>query len=260
MRHIYLSPHLDDAVLSCGGAIHRQRAAGEPVRVITLFAGTFRGTCLSAFALEQHAYWGNPARSMALRRAEDAAALALLGAEGRHLDYLDAVYRADGDGQWLYPDEEALLGEVSPADPLAQASGRELAAHLSGLLPAGEQAVVYAPLGIGGHVDHRLVHRVAQQLEGLGHRLAFYEDFPYAERPEATTPVLAGLRDAGWDKEILPLGPEDVAAQVSAVACYRSQMFILFGGAEAMPNRVWAFALRQPGACLVTRIWRSPAS
>ena len=38
LKHVYLSPHLDDAVLSCGGAIHRAGAAGEAVLVITVFA------------------------------------------------------------------------------------------------------------------------------------------------------------------------------------------------------------------------------
>ena len=38
--HVYLSPHLDDAVLSCGGLIHRQVVAGQRPLVVTIFAGT----------------------------------------------------------------------------------------------------------------------------------------------------------------------------------------------------------------------------
>ncbi|WP_366972639.1 PIG-L family deacetylase, partial [Thermoflexus sp.] len=34
-----LSPHPDDAVLSCGGTLYRTARAGIPVRVITVFAG-----------------------------------------------------------------------------------------------------------------------------------------------------------------------------------------------------------------------------
>jgi len=58
---------------------------------------------------------------MALRRAEDVAALILLNADWYHAGYLDAVYRADADGRWLYTDLETLIGQVQPGDPLASA-------------------------------------------------------------------------------------------------------------------------------------------
>ncbi|RMD73788.1 MAG: PIG-L family deacetylase, partial [Chloroflexi bacterium] len=35
-RHIVLSPHLDDAALSCGGFIARATALGEPVLVVNI--------------------------------------------------------------------------------------------------------------------------------------------------------------------------------------------------------------------------------
>jgi hypothetical protein len=56
--------------------------------------------------------------------------------------------------------------------------------------------------------------------------------------------------------EHLALDAADVAAKVSALGYYRSQMAVLFGGGEAMPSRVWAFAAsRVPAAGLVERIW-----
>src|SRR5258705_8534487 len=57
--HIYLSPHLDDAALSCGGAIARHANAGARVLVVTLCtaapppAGPF-----SDFANAVHQSWG----------------------------------------------------------------------------------------------------------------------------------------------------------------------------------------------------------
>jgi LmbE family N-acetylglucosaminyl deacetylase len=146
--HVYLSPHLDDAVLSCGGAIHRQVSAGEPVLVITFFAGEPPAEpSLSPFALVQHGYWGNPLRPMDLRRAEDKAALTLLGAEAKHLDFLDAVYRVGVEGEWLYAGEEAIFGEVQPADPLMINGAQVLVDCLVDLIPHEDRRVVYAPLG-----------------------------------------------------------------------------------------------------------------
>lgn len=259
MRRIYLSPHLDDAVLSCGGAIHRQAAAGEPVLVVTIFAGEYTGAGLSAFAQEQHDYWGNPPRPLALRRAEDWAALRRLGAEAQHLDHLDAVYRAGSDGRWLYTDVDQLFGAVHPADLDSAEGSRALAKQLAGLVPLQPQATIYAPLGVGNHVDHQIVHAAARRLLAMGHRLAFYEEAPYVASPGALEAALETAGAGGWSSQVIPLSPADLAAKVSALAYYRTQLAVLFGGAEAMPSRIWTLAATcSPNATLAERIWWPP--
>jgi LmbE family N-acetylglucosaminyl deacetylase len=257
VKHIYLSPHLDDAVLSCGAAIHYQAVADETVLVITFFSGEARqDTSLSPFARLQHDYWGNPPQPMALRRSEDLAALTLLGAEAWHLDYLDAVYRTGNQGQWLYVDLDTLYGTVHLQDPLAVEGCRALADHLSALIPADGQAMVYAPLGVGQHVDHQIVHRAACQLVDRGYRLAFYEDYPYVERPGAVETALAASGASSWPSEIRAVEAADLAAKVSALSYYRTQLSVLFGGADVMPSRVWAFAAtRSAEVALGERIW-----
>jgi LmbE family N-acetylglucosaminyl deacetylase len=254
VKRVYLAPHLDDAVLSCGGAIHRQVACGDDVLVITFFAGDApEGVELSPFALEQHGYWGNPHRPMALRRAEDIAALILLGASAQHLDYVDAVYRSTPAGQWLYTDLETLFGEPHPADPVTP---NTLAAGLADLVPYEQRLTLYAPLAAGHHVDHQVVHQAACRLLGRDYRLAFYEDYPYAQQPGSVEAALAKAGAGSWHMETLPLNSADLASKVSALGYYRTQMSVLFGGAEAMPSRIWAFAASQsPEAGLAERIW-----
>jgi len=249
MKHIYLSPHLDDAVLSCGGVIHRQVVGGDSVLVLTVLTGEAAAT-VSDFALLQHTYWGNPRRPMTLRRAEDVAALTVLGAEWYHLGYLDAVYRL-GDGEWLYADLEALFGAVKPGDPMALAQAA-LVAQLAGFVAAPEPATVYAPLAVGGHVDHRIVHGAARRLAERGYRVAFYEEYPYAGQPGSVE--AAGV--SGWRPELLRLDAADVAAWVQAIGYYRSQLGVLFRGGEAMPTLVWTFAsTRSADGALAGRIW-----
>ena len=256
MIHVYLSPHLDDVVLSCGGTVHRQARSGGTVLVITIFAGEYEGAVLSPFALEQHAYWSNPPRPMALRRAEDAAALALLEAEVLHLDYLDAVYRASPGDQWLYVDLETLFGDVQPDDPVGGEETRDLAERLAALIPPPDQTVIYAPLGIGHHVDHQIVHRAARHLFAAGYPVAFFEDFPYSERAGALESALDEAGDGQLRLDVVQLDAGDLSARVLALGYYRSQMALLFGGTEAMASRVWAFAAtRSPQAGLAERFW-----
>src|SRR6185295_15615325 len=57
--HIYLSPHLDDAALSCGGAIARHANAGARVLVVTICtAAPPSDGPFSDFANEVHQGWG----------------------------------------------------------------------------------------------------------------------------------------------------------------------------------------------------------
>lgn len=258
MTQVYLSPHLDDAALSCGGVIHRQRQAGEPVSVITVFAGEpAAGESLSPFALEQHGYWGRPPRPARLRRAEDAAALALLDADVVHLDYLDAVYRRPPGGPWPYVDRDTLFGPPHSQDPLPP---RAIAQAVVERLPAGPGLVIHAPLAAGGHVDHVVVRLAARQLVEWGYDLDYYEDYPYAERAGAVEQALSAVDgrgpDRGWVRSVVALDRADLTAKVAALGYYRSQMWILFDSAEAMPSRVWAFSAgRCPEAALAECLW-----
>jgi len=261
-KHIYLSPHLDDAVLSCGGAIHRHTTAGDPVLVITFLTGEAAAhgvtATLSPFALLQHHYWGDPPHPMALRRAEDVAALTLLKADWYHAGYLDAVYRAGAGGRWLYTDLETLLGQPQPGDPLVSVQAA-LITQVLGFTRHATDPVIYAPLAVGRHVDHQIVHGAARQLVSRGCRVAFYEDYPYAAQPGAPEAALAAAGAEDWRLEVIQLDPVDVAAQVRAVGYYRSQLGTLFRGTEAMASQVWGFAAsRSPGTAMAERIWWPP--
>ncbi len=97
-RHIFLSPHYDDAVYSCGGTLAVQASVGLQPLVITVFGGIPPDDLqLSSFAAQIQREMGagniTPAQLVANCRREDANALDLLHANYLWLDYLDAIYR-----------------------------------------------------------------------------------------------------------------------------------------------------------------------
>jgi LmbE family N-acetylglucosaminyl deacetylase len=235
LHHVYLSPHLDDAVLSCGGRIWQQVQAGERVVVVTVFANVPEPNApLSPFAQALHAHWGHPADATSKRREEDLAALALLGAEAVHWPYTDCIYRKAPDGRFLYADLASLWGEI---DPLEESLIVELADRLFALPPT-QGGAVYTPLGVGRHVDHRIVRRAA---ECSGRALTCYEDYPYAENREA---VEAALAKGEWRAEPVMLSEEALEAKIAAIACYRSQISTFWADTAEMATAVRAFAER----------------
>ena len=258
-HHVYLSPHLDDAVLSCGGRLHRQVRAGRRPLVITLFAGLPPGEVeLSSFAKSLHARWGNNLREVvAARWIEDQAALAALGVDYLRLDYPDCIYRGRGragrpgfsdDSDWYYPSEESLFGPVHPAEEYFPT---ELAATLCEFIPPAEGATLLAPLTVGNHVDHQLTFAAATILRAQGWHVRFYEEYPYVEREGGAAAALAARGAQHWAPGVASLDEEDLVAKVRAIACYESQLEVLFGSAEAMPDRVRSYFLSIGGE----RLW-----
>jgi len=245
--HIYLSPHLDDAVLSCGGHIWQQVQAGADVLVVTIFAGAdVSGAPHSSFAQQLHARWGHPADAVASRQEEDRAALALLGAEGVHWPYVDCIYRQTADSRFLYASEEALWGQVHP---LEQGLIAELAARLA-TIPLAPGGTVYAPLEAGHHVDHQIVRRAA---EASGHALTYYEDFPYAQDPQA---LQAALTERHARSALVVLTKEALEAKIAAIACYRSQISTFWADVGTMAIATQTFAERTGDGRPAERYWK----
>ncbi len=226
--HLYLSPHFDDAVLSCGGLIAQQTGRGEQVVVVTLCAGAPPPGPVSAFAEFQHQRWlaEHPgADPISLRQAEDRAACSLLGAEPIYLDDLDCIYRRAPDGAWLYDSEESLWGPLHPGD-----NTTVLAAELARLIERLKPAFIYAPLAAGSHVDHQRARRVAEAWLLDGMPVLFYEDFPYVERGETLWYALNRPAPGPWLRLPQALTASQAQRKQQAAVCYASQLDVLFQG------------------------------
>lgn len=228
--HIYLSPHLDDAVFSCGGLMALQDARGEPISVLTVFAGDPPDYRISPLAAELHARWGKAGPPIAMRRTEDRLACARLGGSVVHLNYPDAIYRADEAGKPLYTSDNDLF---SPPDPSESQLIKDLETSLREL--DFQHTTVYCPLGYGGHVDHRLT-RLA--VERMGQSLYYYAEFPYAARGRSVPPEL-GEPSGKW--RMIPISDEAIDAWVSAIIEYQTQLSTFWEDEDSLYQEVRDF-------------------
>ncbi len=245
--NIYLSAHLDDAVLSCGGRIWQQIQEGESVMVVTIFAGIPDvSQPPSPFVNELHQRWGAISDAVAKRKSEDREALVLLGAEAIHWEYSDCIYRREPDGSHAYPDEDALWGPMAPSDLALLLDLRD---RIAGL-PAEELTALYIPMAVGRHVDHRIIRKAAEQ---SGRALSYYEDFPYARDAKALEEAKTG--DV-WKAEIVPLSQRALESRIAASACYRSQISTFWEGRDDLSKSVRAYAQRVGGGHPAERYWQ----
>jgi LmbE family N-acetylglucosaminyl deacetylase len=216
---VVLSPHLDDAVLSAWSVLTDTR----DVAVVNVFAalpesGPPPPWDRLAGATDRRAH-------MQERLDEDRAALALAGRSAVHLPFLDRHYRS---------------GDPATAD---------LASAIGGAVPAA--SMLYAPAGIGRHVDHVLVRDVAIGLSSrLRLPLCLYAELPYAARvgwPSWVSGAPADPRvvaDAAWELAlgsaalsrsalevaVRRLDGEQMAAKLAAMKRYGTQFPLLNQG------------------------------
>lgn len=214
MPAVILSPHLDDAVLSCWHVLTQP----DDVTVINMFAGEPAGLRAPAWWDEYTGAIDSGAR-VRERIEEDRRALALAGREPTNLGFLDEQYR----------------DQRQPVGPLIE--------QIERLLPL--DAEIYAPAALSNHTDHALARAVALQLRAAGCTVSLYADLPHATAHGwpawvvgTRTPATKDLAAAMWNRALAGTGltPTELAPSVhrldgdpharklAAVQMYRTQV------------------------------------
>jgi len=202
---VVLSPHLDDAVLSCWSVL----TSSSDLIVVNVFTGGPRPGYVTAWDRFTGASDSLVRRDERLR--EDEEALAMAGCSSVNLGFPDQQYRRRS------PSTAALVSGL--ADHLPRVSR------------------VYAPAGIGGHVDHLLTREMAKAISRESVPVELYAELPYAltsgwpawvtgDRPDPFRVVDADwephLASAPWPARALTprvrkLGDEEAAAKLTAL-------------------------------------------
>src|SRR5215467_11818404 len=254
-RHIFLSPHFDDAIYSCGGTLGVQVSCGIHPLVITVFASTPPpDTELSPFATQIHRKMGfsqdiGAETVVATRRKEDARALNYLHADYLWLDYPDAIYRGIPA---YYAGNSDLISEVDPGDMWID---KQLAQDLVMLHQRLPDAVWYAPLGVGRHIDHQITCSAIDRLIQRGANVKLYEDFPYVLKEGA---LEARLKELGGSLESAFVEMSEMLhLRQNAAEIYASQVNVNFRDKEAMYRAIddYTHGIRPVETVHLERYW-----
>lgn len=236
---LFVSPHLDDAVLSCGALLaHLARTCR--VTVLTVFTSAALPPRWGLAAKRQLSALGvsDGEAHFHERRAEDISVLERMGASWIHLGLRDALFRRvddaptdpPGSGRATYPTFRfhAGRGRIARSDAGLAA---EVGAMVGRVAIDRHAQAIFGPLGIGRHVDH-MITRTAVRVSGLSP--VYYSDFPYSET-EAPDPYF--LRRAALASYQWSLGR---AENQKRIAGYRTQVGGLFPrGIPLRPEVYW---------------------
>ena len=235
---LVLAPHCDDAPYSLAGVMRALAQAGAAVEMLTLFGR-------STYAPNRPGLDADAVS--ALRQAEDRAAAAAIAPDirVRAWNHPDVALRCD------LPVEQVVSKASLDADALAWIDrlAEEVDRH------RGPDWSVLAPLGMGWHIDHRIVAAVGAALARRGVPVHFFEDLPYAGFTRTSRMWLA----QAWRLRVLGLPLRAVDLHCADLVALRRQVYELYPS-QASPA-FWAGLARQAerrrGA---ERLWIGPTA
>jgi len=182
-KDIYIiSPHFDDAALSCGGLLSKLDSKAN-ITVINIFSKAHKGpyTLSAKKFLRVSGNFKDATSLFSARQREDKEALSAVKIKIVNLGLQDSLFRRKS--------KVSVLGKIFPEIDhnyptyrwhVLKSSGKndaaveELKKKLTRFSKKGTIALV--PYGIGNHVDHRIARGVCEELFT---NLILYSDFPY---------------------------------------------------------------------------------
>jgi LmbE family N-acetylglucosaminyl deacetylase len=155
-----LSPHTDDLAYSMGGLIAAMHAKTS-LSSVNVF-------CTSIWAPNIEAK--GPETISSIRREED------LIFCGKYR--ITAAYWETPDSGCRGYDKVTELSTAPELDPVWP----DVAHRIAGLLRTSMYHIIFAPLALGGHVDHQIVRDAILRSRLRRQLTVFYEDVPYCSR------------------------------------------------------------------------------
>lgn len=162
---VFLSPHLDDIAFSLGGAV-------------ASFASFFELILLNIFSETRYLYHKDPKNSLSaneIREAEDRAFSQRIGAKRITLGFPDtSVLKHTSQSEFITSFRDHRYTPVKK--------------EIEKVLLKENPDIVFCPLGLGGHIDHRIVfHAIWYQEIKTQAQIYFYEDLPYTAHLDLLT-------------------------------------------------------------------------
>lgn len=171
MKILILSPHMDDAILSCTDHIRSWQQHHE-VTVFTIFNRYIKSNSESASTYMYLSGFNSVTTLQRERDKEDLNAFNELQCRNVYGQLTDAAFRKN-DNNILYPTTASIFNnEISDGDNALNQLKKMFIQYQN-------YDTIVAPLAIGNHVDHRITHKAAKSVFSKK-QLAYYVDYPYA--------------------------------------------------------------------------------
>ncbi|MGM0438900.1 MAG: PIG-L family deacetylase [Patescibacteria group bacterium] len=184
--NIYVSPHPDDAILSCGGRILNENNKQQVV--INVFSKLYNKPT------EWDKLCGNSENPMKKRVEEDKKILSEVGVKSIYLDFYDNAVYSDLKNKKRPEGKKELISKKV----------KKIIARYPG------DRKIFFPSGVD-HIDHQLISKIGKQLSKK-YKVIFYEDLPYS------------IDRSNKRKECYKINEETLNKKIKLICEYKTQI------------------------------------
>lgn len=219
---VFLSPHLDDSILSCGSLINYLSSKTQVVVATVFTESRDHPKSLSIWNFLRLSGYKTSSSLFEDRRREDKEVITSFGAKPVHFGFTDGLYRLNSNSRLVYPLYSWAIrkGVVSQDD---EHLIPQIAQKVQDLV--SDKTLIFAPAAIGNHMDHLIVKKMCKQYFPQS---IYWSDFPYNVRlGKFTTPDLSKYEEIVWDY------CSDI--KIEAIKKLKTQVGALFPNGE-IPN------------------------
>ncbi len=192
-RLFFISPHLDDAILSAGGLIYDLKDNNK-IKIITVF------TKGDKFFVD--------------RKMEDKKVCQYLGVNYLHLGFKDALWRK------TYNSIKNIFSKKINSTKEEAELEKIIIKKLKKIIKNTKNTIIFAPLSIGNHIDHRIINKICRENFT---NVIYWEDYPYNLKLNLSEELVKknSLTKFEFSKNLL--------VKDKLIKFYKSQITSLFG-------------------------------
>lgn len=212
-RYVFISPHLDDAILSAGGLISYLKVQNK-VKIITVFTKASKKINDSIQEFTQSCNYTNSEELFLNREEEDKKLCQYLKIDHLHLGFTDALWRDE------YDSTEDVFSKRINRTKKERDLEKLIIQELKKKIKNARNTIIFAPLSIGNHVDHRIINRICRDNFT---NVIYWEDYPYNLKSNLSEELVKknSLLCFEFSKNLL--------IKEKLIKFYKSQIPILFG-------------------------------
>lgn len=239
---LFISPHMDDIALSCGGTLISHINQLNDVRILSVFSefGSEDKNDFVRSILSNMDYNKSAGDSFGtVRRREEMALSRLINT--------NIILGGFNDAAWRCCDSEEKLFNLAPDENLISAISSKLISINREFSPD----TIFVPKGLGSHIDHIAARDAALKVFEKK-KILFYEDFPYCYNlPDIQ--VSKPIHDQKLSMVRTDITPF-IKWKIRLINCYKSQTRFLFKSEKNMISIVKSSSLDN-GRCY-EKFWR----
>jgi len=176
---LFFSPHIDDAIFSCGGLILKLLKQKRRIAIINIFtkANDHKSKTDSIKQELKKNNFKSAKKLYSSRKKSEREIARKINVDVFFLDFEDGLFRKNIDG-FLYPSYKNLFsGKINKNEKdIIEKIKNKISPFTNN---CKKETAIYAPIGIGKHIDHIITKKVIKQIN-KNLNIFLWEDIPYS--------------------------------------------------------------------------------